>query len=101
MKFRTLFPERLHLIKLQLGKVLKSMRGMAYLYTYIKEDQGEELPQEHKKTLKRYIIGKKSEEVTINKNTCKRKRIGNITPNILSNNKERLALKPIQNDQTP
>ena len=31
MKFRTLFPERLHLIKLQLGKVLKSMRGMAYL----------------------------------------------------------------------
>ena len=47
-KFRTLFPEHLPSNKTTIRKNVKSMRGMT------KEDQEEELPQEHKKILKRY-----------------------------------------------
>ena len=43
-----------HQIKPQFEKMLKSMKGMAYLLTWIKEDHRDELPQEHRKTLKRY-----------------------------------------------
>ena len=46
------FQEVYHQTKLKFEKKLESMRGMAHLWTWIKEDKGKELPQEHKKLLK-------------------------------------------------
>ena len=70
-KFRTLFPELLPLNKTMIRKMLKRMRGMGHLQTWIKEDWGKELPQEHKKTLKHCHM--QALEKKLRKNKCIKK----------------------------
>ena len=53
-KFRTLFPERLPPKKTTIRKNVKKYDRDGSSVNMIKEDQGEELSQEHKKILKRY-----------------------------------------------
>ena len=62
----------------------------------LNEDLGEEIPQEQKKILTHY--SKHWKEI---KEKGKKKWIRDIALITLLNNKERLALVPIQNDQMP
>ena len=97
-KFRTLFPERLPPNKTTIRKNVKKYERNGLSLNKNKGRPGRSIAtrtQENIEAVRRVL------ERNQGRIRCKKKWIRNIDFIVLPNNKERLAMVPIQNDQTP